>query len=91
MATLEIDATAMSRPTFATALMGALPGTAMIYYRGDLVTARRRSEHVKDLAEEAWSLWETGWAYLGQRRIRGHENNFEYLAIKRTTFERAHP
>ena len=83
MAALEIDATAMSGPAFATALMGAPDKTIMVYYRGNLVYGRRRSQHVQEIAKEAADLEAKGWACLTQRRIRGYEGEFEYMAVKR--------
>lgn len=83
-----VDATAMSRPDFALALMGAMDGSIMVYHRGDLMLARARSRQVRDLAEEAMDLYRQGWACLVQRRIRGHDNNFEYLAVARREIDR---
>lgn len=86
--TRYVDVTAMSRSDFAVALMGAPTGTVMVYHRGSLVFGRQRSLAIKALAEEAWSLWATGWACLTQRRIRGHEGEFEYLAVKRKVIDK---
>ena len=93
MATPEIDVTEMSRSDCALALMGAAAGTIMIYHRGDLIRARRRKQAVHELGMQAYALFESGWACLAQRRIRGHDGEFEYIAVKRKhiAFERVHP
>lgn len=83
MTTRIIDATKLSSPDFSIALMASTDGTVLVYHRGDLVKARRRKQAVNDLAKEAYDLYEKGWACLVQRRIRGHDGQFEYLAIKR--------
>jgi len=78
----EVDCKAWSGSEFAIQLMGAPAGTVMIYHRGLLSRDRRRTPEVDERAREALSLFEHGWCRLAQRRIRGHENNFEYVAIK---------
>jgi len=57
-------------------------GDCFIYYVGHLVSGRRRNKlvakmAVESLAREAWRLYRTGHAVLGQRRI-GYQL-FEYL------------
>ena len=78
-----VDATKMTAPEFAVALMGYRDGTILVYHRGDLVRDRKRDKDIHALAKEAYDLYKKGWACLVQRRIRGHDLNFEYCAIAR--------